>query len=143
MNDIYFDPKYGTLYEAIEEGKSVTFTLDDELGVVKHQFIKRKIPFKINGQNYYDLVTPYGYGGPIIQGCNKCDEAELIFLFEERFKQYCLKHNIVSEFVRFHPIFGNSENFREVYDVQYLRKTIGTTINSQDDPFMTEFSKST
>lgn len=66
MIDIYFTENYGKLYEDIEKGTNEVFEYRSELGFIRHMFIKREIPIKINGETYYDLVTPYGYGGPLI-----------------------------------------------------------------------------
>ena len=59
--DIYFEENYGKLYEKMEGGKQEIFTFSCEYGKVRHQFIKRTI----NGE-WFDLITPYGYGGPVI-----------------------------------------------------------------------------
>src|SRR5699024_5576198 len=86
------------------------------------------------------IVTPYGYGGPLVVEGNDMDA--LVKEFEKEFHKYCEENNIVSEFVRFHPIDKNHINFNAVYETTYLRKTVGTNL-SFDDPFLEEFSKST
>ena len=60
----------------------------------------------------------------------------------EYVKQYCEKNNIVSEFVRFHPIINNALDFKKIYDVVYMRKTLGTNLEKYNDPIQEEFSKS-
>ena len=62
--DIYFDNNYGKLYEKVENGIAKVFEYEDENGKITNQFIVREIPEKIDGKIYYDIVTPYGYGGP-------------------------------------------------------------------------------
>ncbi|MCR5303828.1 MAG: hypothetical protein K6E33_04635, partial [Lachnospiraceae bacterium] len=64
--DIYFRKEYGCLYEEAEGGVCETFDFDDPLGHVRHMFIKRQIKA---APGFYDLVTPYGYGGPLITQC--------------------------------------------------------------------------
>ena len=64
--DIYFEPKYGKLYEEMENGTCEVFEHRSSIGIVNHMFIKREIPITIDNTTYYDLVTPYGYGGPLI-----------------------------------------------------------------------------
>ncbi len=64
MIDIYFEPNYGKLYEKIENGNCEVFRYSSAFGNVYHLFIKREIPVRVNNKTYYDLVTPYGYGGP-------------------------------------------------------------------------------
>ena len=47
-------------------GKHVSWEYKGEEGHIKHLFIKRPVPYLVEGVQYYDLVTPYGYGGPIL-----------------------------------------------------------------------------
>lgn len=138
--DIYFEENYGKLYEETEKGKAEIFKYQDENGSISNQFIKREIPTKINNEVYYDIVTPYGYGGPVIEECN--NKPELLKRYEEEFAKYCEKNNIVSEFIRFHPIIKNALDFKEIYDVIYLRNTLGTDLEKYEDPYSEEFSKS-
>ncbi len=140
--DIYFDKNYGKLYEHIEKGKAHVFEYKDENGKVSNQFIIREIPSKIGENIYYDIITPYGYGGPIIEKRIKGKEEELLKKYEQEFKQYCKKNNIVSEFVRFHPIENNAIDFKSIYSIQYLRPTLGTNLNISENPMEKEFSKS-
>lgn len=142
MKDIYFDPNYGKLYEKIEDGICEVYKFNCSIGTIQHMFIKREIPTSINNETYYDLTTPYGYGGPIILNCEKGYENELVKEFENEFQKYCFKNNIVSEFIRFHPIINNAEDFINCYDVRYIRDTIGTNLSDFKDPFQEEFSKS-
>ena len=70
---------------------------------------------------YYDLETPYGYGGPL---CDKPLSKEAKELFKAELSDYCREHNIVSQFVRFHPLLKNYEVLPEVISARYLRDTI-------------------
>lgn len=136
--DIYYDSAYCKLYERINDGKIIEFLLECEYGVIKSIFLKRQI--KTEGfEKYYDICTPYGYGGPIILECN--DKDKLLEKYHESMKVYCKENNIVSEFIRFHPIYGNAIYFTEIYDVEFSRKTIGTNLRDYDDPVQCEFSK--
>jgi len=142
MIDIYFEPNYGKICEKIENGKCEIFEYTSELGTIYHMFIKREIDIKVDDKAWYDLITPYGYGGPIIKECKKHCQTELIKNFEREFTKYCKKNQIVSEFIRFHPIVGNANDFKNMYDVSYIRNTVGTNLADFDDPFQSEFSKS-
>lgn len=142
MKDIYFEHLYGKLYEKIENGTCEIYEHEDSIGTVYHMFIKKQIPILIDNVVWYDLVTPYGYGGPIIIDCKIGRENELINEFNQSFNRYCIDNNIVSEFIRFHPILQNHKEFKEIYNVQYIRKTLGTNLKDFDDPFKSEFSKS-
>ncbi|MGN0156609.1 MAG: hypothetical protein ACI39N_05125, partial [Lachnospiraceae bacterium] len=76
-SDIYFDDNYGKLYEKADSGTATVFVHQNQYGMVKHQFIKRRIPKELlhNDEELYDIVTPYGYGGPMIvelkEGCKE------------------------------------------------------------------------
>ncbi len=141
MKDIYFETNYGKLYEKIEDGTCEVFDHSSSIGTIRHMFIKREVPIRLGDITYYDLITPYGYGGPLILNYEKGRKEDLIDEFEVAFKQYCVKNNIVSEFVRFHPVVGNSADFNKSYKARLIRNTVGTNVTYQD-PFMDEFSKS-
>ncbi|MDN7244610.1 GNAT family N-acetyltransferase [Planococcus shenhongbingii] len=141
MLDLYFEEDYGRLYENIEGGKCEVFELESSLGTVKHLFIKRKIPITIDGEFYYDAVTPYGYGGPLITE-SAGDKKGLAAQFEMAFQHYCNQQNIVSEFVRFHPILENALDFEECYQVEFKRNTILTNLADHEDPIVSEYSAS-
>lgn len=140
--DIYFDDNYGKLYEKVENGKAEVFCFQSEFGKVKNQFLIRQIPIKINGKIYYDIVTPYGYGGPIIIDCVNNKKSKLVSQYFKAFSQYCEENNIVSEFIRFHPLINNVNDFKEFYNVSCIRKTLGTNLKDFDNPVKSEFSKS-
>lgn len=140
--DIYFHLEYGRLYEEIENGVCEVFEYNSNLGKVHHMFIKREIPIRVENQMYYDLITPYGYGGPVIVECKEGTEEALVQEFNNVFKRYCYDENIVSEFVRFHPIVDNAKDFNTVYKTERIRKTVGTNVQGYDDPIAKEFSKS-
>lgn len=143
MRDIYFSKAYGKLYEKMENGKCVSFTLFHKLGSVHYLFIKREIPIHLSGSGpYYDLITPYGYGGPIVEAEDASDKKELCQLFFREFRKYCQTENIVSEFIRFHPILKNASDFEEWYAIDFMRHTIQTRLHDTEDPLMTEYTPS-
>lgn len=138
--DIYFDENYGKLYERCELGKAHVFKCETKNGIIINQFIKREIPITLNNVKYYDIVTPYGYGGPYIKEAS--NKAELLNDYEKQFHEYCENNNIVSEFIRFHPLFNNAKEMESIYHPVYNRHTLGTNLKDYDDPVQSEFSKS-
>lgn len=142
MSDLFFTQDYGKLYEKMENGVCEVFKFNHPLGVVHHLFIKREIPCSKAEEKLYDIITPYGYGGPIIKSSKKGRKKELVSQFQQAFSNYCQKENIISEFIRFHPILKNSEDFKEFYETVYMRDTTGTTLKDYEDPVASEFSKS-
>lgn len=142
MTDLFFEEAYGKLYEKMENGVCEEFVFQCAFGEVRHLFIKREIPLLVHGDRWFDAITPYGYGGPRITRCATGCHSDLVTAFEQSFREYCKEHRIVSEFVRFHPIFDNARDFSNCYDVTYQRETVGTTLDGFDDPVASEFSKS-
>lgn len=136
--DIYFEPAYARLYET-EKNKSVEYRFECQYGIITNLFLKRDIDIQTgDGKKYYDIITPYGYGGPVI--LETSDKNALIASYMLDFQYYTEKNNIVSEFVRFHPIVGNGLDFKTAYCSIYDRKTVGTNL-TYDDVVATEFSK--
>lgn len=143
MIDIYFNKDYGTLYEKSEKGSCETFEFRNHLGVVRHMFVKREIPIALAGEKpHYDLITPYGYGGPIMEAVNHSDRKQLAADFICAFGDYCRDGDIVSEFIRFHPVLKNVADFMDSYDTVFMRNTIQTRLTATEDPLMSEYSAS-
>lgn len=139
--DIYFTKRYGQLCEQIEGGRCESFDFESRNGKIHHMFIKRPIHQVIDGVQYYDLITPYGYGGPLMNSSCKERKINLCIEFKDRFMKYCNNNHIVSEFVRFHPVFNNALDFANIYSPDCIRKTLGTNLGAYEDPVQSEFSK--
>ena len=143
MEDIYFSLNYGKLYEKIENGIACVWEYKGKEGYIKHMFIKRLIPQSVFGMKYYDLLTPYGYGGPhIIKIGEGYSKEDLLNAFQNSFQKYCEDENIVSEFIRFYPLSSNGIDFQNIYDSTLNRYTLGTNLKDFEDPIQIEFSKS-
>lgn len=116
MLDIFFQTEYGKLYEKIEKGTCEFFEYSDAWGVVRNMFIKRPVPWLIDGAQYYDVTTPYGYGGPMIVSGDVSEE--LVSAYFDSWSQYCKENHIIAEFVRFH-LYDNIA-FREQFSGQVI-----------------------
>lgn len=72
-------------------------------------------------ERYFDITTPYGYGGPIVEG-------DFVRGRQERFmaelKQYCRQNNIITQFIRFHPLYQNQRWINEICEVTSIKDTI-------------------
>lgn len=130
--DIYFKEEYGKIYELNGEGELQQFRLENQYGTVIYNFLKREIPLE-SGKNYFDIATPYGYGGPLF--LDYMDDESLNILkdqFKESFTEYCQRENIVSEFIRFHPILENHRFLTDYMEVSYNRDTICIEIENEE-----------
>lgn len=113
--DIYYSQEYVNLFSDVEEGEPEAVYFENKNGKVFYPYIKRKIDIK---EGYFDIITPYGYGGPVVEG-----EQSVIKQFYYHFKQYCNNNNIITETVRLHPLIKNDEYIKEVMEIDYIRKT--------------------
>lgn len=95
---------------------------------------------------YYDFVTPYGYGGFLLEQ-NSPDEKiyqQEITNLKEAYERYCMDNDIVAEFVRFHPVLDNANRLREagfskrsqsdanLYEIEDLGNTVCIDTTSKD-----------
>lgn len=84
------------------------------------------------GDCWYDLETPYGYGGFLLQGTftkEACDA------FVEKMSTFAKEHRIVSQFVRFYPVYHNETFYTRMTDseTRYLRDTIYIDTTDKED----------
>jgi lipid II:glycine glycyltransferase (peptidoglycan interpeptide bridge formation enzyme) len=104
--DIFYYPEYVYLFELKGDGKAQCFVYYDENGIVISPFLKRQINevecFSALSDNIMDISSPYGYAG-YLRNHDQVDMNK----FYEIFKDYCKKNNVVSEFIRFHPLIDN------------------------------------
>lgn len=81
---------------------------------------------KLPEGKYFDLATPYGYGGWLLEG--EGDKAPLFATYED----WCRRNGIISEFVRFHPVLGNHKAVLDGYEVIGLGGTIVMDLSSPE-----------
>ncbi len=137
MHDVYFLPAYGKLNEKIEGGRVQTFDFRCAFGQIRSVYIKREIPFVLDGVQYFDAVTPYGYGGPVVLEAS--DREKLLACYSEAYREKCREERIVDEFVRFHPLAENALDFRDLYEVSFNRHTIAVDL-TEDTYLYSQFT---
>ena len=128
--DIYFKEEYAKLYKEIEKGEVENFCFENELGKVLFIYIKREVI--LDNIKYYDIITPYGYGGTLIQNCKDKNTDKLISLFWEKFLEYAFLNKIICSFVRFHPIEKNYEYCRDIMELERISSTVCIDLNSEE-----------
>jgi len=140
--DLYFTPEYGRLYEEIEQAVLQTFTYSGPEGEIYYQYLKRPVPYLVEGIQYYDAMTPYGYGGPVVLKVEAEQEAALVEKFQIALDKKLKEEGIICEFVRFHPMEENAEFFRNMYQLRNRRTAVYTDLSAVD-PVEAEFDKRT
>lgn len=120
LQDIYYTSDYYKLYEQNGDGKAKLFVYKEEKNMVLYPFMLNEIKELYFDTRFYDIESAYGYGGPITNSYDK----EFLNNFENNFMRYCIKSNIVAEFIRFHPLIKNENIFSKNIDVSHNRTTV-------------------
>lgn len=153
--DIYYTPEYLKIYENsysedINEafcGESLLFFFGNDQENIIYPFIKRKIntlPFmKKDEEEIFDILSPYGYSGPIVTCSDKDAEKNLIKQYLDAFDNFCKKNNIVTEFIRFHPLLKNHELFKEFIPIDIRNRTAYIDLTKNKETLFKELDKKT
>lgn len=121
--DVYHLSGYTKAFKIHGDGEPLLFFYEDEncrgINIVMKRDIALDSHFEniIESNKYFDFATPYGYGGWLIEGKQTGN------LFKD-YEEWCLKHNIVSEFVRYHPVLKNHQYSDGAYEVIPLGETV-------------------
>lgn len=123
--DVYYLSGYVRAFYAHGDGDpQLLYYTSGQLRAI-YVYMKRPTTFT----NVYDSVTPYGYGGVLFEG-DKSDQALTDF-----WKEYVQKmndENIIDNFVRYHPVLGNSVHMKSISNVIDLGNTIALDLSSPE-----------
>lgn len=129
--DIFFKLEYGKLYESVEKGTTELFKFEDGGTAAQYLYVKRPVPWLIQGEQFFDTITPYGYGGPVLIQGNP--DPSFIDHFYFAWSEYCKNNRIVSEFVRYH-LFDNQEFIKAFPgEVRYVSDNVVCLLSSDID----------
>jgi hypothetical protein len=134
--DVYYLSSYVKAFQIHGDGDPLLFYYEDNnnraINVVIQRDISKDKCFenKISEGLYYDITTPYGYGGFLIEGEASFDLN--LNNFNEEYSSYCKRNGIVCEFVRFHPILKNTKHIENFYDITQLGKTVSIKLETKE-----------
>lgn len=125
--DVYFSWEYAV--SLMTHGDGVPYLACYEEGGARMAFVfmkksisaNERFPGHIDDEKYYDIESPYGYGGFLVDGGFSSSGQEMFF---QEFSSYCAEHHIVSQFIRCHPFLANHELFRSIVEYRYVHETI-------------------
>lgn len=81
---------------------------------------------KVSGTDFYDIQSPYAYGGPLSSTCNK----SFLSRAWHDYLSWCRVNNILDEFVRFHPLLENWRYYPG--EIQDMRETVWIDLQQED-----------
>jgi hypothetical protein len=127
--DVFHTPEYMAAFEMCPPseastnfgGEACLFVFGDEDDFIVHPFFKRdlaKLPFYSSvlqrESPLYDIASPYGYAGPVAHVAHPDLHESLWKKFLIEFHEFCIRSNIVTEFVRLNPFLKNHEPLSKV-----------------------------
>lgn len=129
--DIYHSIEWLLLNKNLQEGEIYCILLEDEKNCAFFPLIKRKI----KNTSFFDLITPYGYGGVAFKKNTDTDFKENIF---ELLRDCLSNTNCISVFLRLHPLLNN--NVKESEFVFGNGVTLATKLNSSYPDLYNKYS---
>ena len=108
--DIFFTEQYSELFkDTAFGGKPCHFNFAG----IDYRFYKRPIP----GTPYFDIVSPYGYSGPL-----ELEEFADWDKYIPEFSRYCEREHIIAEFARLNPFIMSWGTHYE-HEIYYIDLT--------------------
>ena len=129
--DVYYLSGYVKALELHGDGQPLLFYFEDKntraINVAMKRDISENKNFvgKIEKEEFFDISTPYGYGGWLIEG-------EYIDELNKEYSEYCFVNNIVSEFVRFSPYLEDMCLLENIYNIRRIGKVVNVDTSSKD-----------
>jgi hypothetical protein len=134
--DIFFTPEYsltfaGTTGETKRNfgGEALLFFYGNEDNYIVYPFFKRRIselPFHRHipprSNDWFDIISPYGYSGPLAYVTDLILENQLWQEFFSAFHEECIKDKVVAEFVRLHPFIRNHVPVQTCPDIEVRKR---------------------
>ncbi len=132
--DIYYLNEYAKSFQIHGDGEPLLVCHEDNEAklayVMMQQDISELNTFKGKlKEKYYDWTTPYGYGGPLVEG-NISDR--FIDEFIEELTNWCIHNKVVSQFFRFNPLTNNHNVFSKCSDIVKLKQTVYIDTSSEE-----------
>lgn len=137
--DIFFEYYYFDLH-TYDGDEPILVYMETENGKMAYPFMLRDISYddnfngKLERGKYFDIGTPNGYIGHLVESSDTKAKALLIEEFYSKFGEFCKEKNIVSEFIKFSPFLGNHKYMESVLEVSYMKKLVTTELQDYGDP---------
>ncbi len=128
--DVYYLSGYARAFQINGDGTPILIYFESAdtraINVVMKRDISLFEPFRhLSKEKFFDIVTPYGYGGWLIEG------TDYTSLYKE-YTEFCRKEGIISEFVRFSPLLQNWKGLDKFYELVHLGDTVYMDTKSED-----------
>lgn len=123
--DVYYLSGYVKAFQIHGDGEPQLFYYNENGLRGIYVYMKRKTAI----EGVYDSITPYGYGGFLLEGDESEENIKSLWkVYVEKMKS----ENIVDNFVRYHPVLANAIPMKVCSDVIDLGKTVSMDLSSED-----------
>jgi len=130
--DVYYLSGYVKAFQIHGDGEPQLFYYEensnsDSNAKLRGIYVYMKRKTAIEG--VFDSITPYGYGGFLLEGDQSEENLKALWTaYEQKMKE----ENIVDNFVRYHPVLANAVPMKACSDVIDLGKTVAMDLSSED-----------
>lgn len=83
---------------------------------------------KLPRGKYFDMETPYGYGGAIVENFTQ----ESMRTFADDFASWAKQNGIVSHFFRFHPLTDNHKYYENIVELKTFKETVFIDLKDEE-----------
>ena len=122
--DVYYLSGYVKAFQIHGDGEPQMFYYSTRSLRAIYVYMKRKTAF----DGIYDSITPYGYGGFLLEGDVSYENLKMLwYAYEQAMKN----EHIVDNFVRYHPVLANAVPMKACSNVIDLGKTVAMDLSSE------------
>lgn len=136
QHDVYVTPGYVRAFQKNGDGEPLLLYYNEKKMQAVNIVMRRPVPVLRTLtpedealREYFDFVTPYGYGGFLLRGDTSKEEKEAL---AHAYRDFCRDQKIVAEFNRYHPVIGNAHDMECLYEVIDLGHTVCMDISSKE-----------
>lgn len=123
--DVYYLSGYVKAFQIHGDGEPQLFYYNENGLRGIYVYMKRKTAI----EGVYDSITPYGYGGFLLEGNDSSENMNALWnAYVDKMKS----ENIVDNFVRYHPVLANAVPMKTCSDVTDLGKTVSMDLTSEE-----------
>lgn len=135
--DVYYLSGYVKAFQCHGDGEPILLFFEHEgdraICVMMKRDIADELLLKHAGLphgKYFDIITPYGYGGFVFGDSNA--SPAVISVLNKEIKSFLRQNGYISAFFRFHPVSCNAHLHDESVNVIDLGKTIAMDLSSPE-----------
>ncbi len=136
-HDVYYLHGYVDAFKLHGDGAPILIYYESESALLRGMYVAMRrdlslLPWThgyLEPGEFYDLSTPYGYGGWLLDGDTNDNTLRQ---FYSEYMNCMFENNFVCNFVRYSPVLKNMDPLRVLGNVIDLGKTISIDLSSED-----------